>query len=415
MLELLGIILLLFFVWLHYKNVESGSLKRFYFGALALKIFAGIGVGLIYQYYYTGGDTWNYFYQAEQFNKVAFLSWNNFGDLFISSKYELIEGFAYVNQPRAALMVKLVAIVNLITSSNYWITSAYFSFFSFMGVWAFSTWVYNSFKYGKVAAVALFIWPSFVFWSSGILKESVAVGLLFGIIANCFKMLESKSVSKLISLIIAVYLLFLIKYYFAVVLFVILAVYGIIALTKLHKKSILWQTAAWILMLFTGMVLGGFLHPNLEPLAILGVVITNNQAFVKLSNSHSLVQFINTSTEWIWLLINAPKALFAGLFLPLGFTNSSIVYSISALENWILLILFVRGLLLIKLENLKLNFNLLLASISYIIMLAIFLTLSTPNLGTLARYKIAFIPVFLVLVLMMNKFRGTKYFRETLS
>ena len=131
MLELIGTILLFYLIWIHYKNIAEGSLKRFYLGALALKILAGISVGLTYQYYYAGGDTWNYFYQALQFSKVAFFSWSNFIGLFFGSKYELIDGFAYVNQPRAALMVKLVTIVNLVTHSNYWLTSAYFSFFSF--------------------------------------------------------------------------------------------------------------------------------------------------------------------------------------------------------------------------------------------------------------------------------------------
>ncbi len=406
MLELLGIILLVFFVWLHYKNVKEQSLKRFYFAALVLKILAGVSVGLVYKYYYIGGDTWSYFNQAEQFSNVAFLSWNNFTDLFIKNNYVLVEGFTYANQPRAALMVKLVVVVNLFTHSNYWITSAYFSFFSFMGVWAFSSWVYTYFRYGKVAALVLFIWPSFVFWSSGILKESVAVGLIFLIIAAYFKVLKSKKIGKALLIFVGVYLLFLIKYYYAVVLIVVLLVNAIMELSILRKKSLTVQFLAWFFILVAGLIMGGMFHPNLSFNNILEVIVGNNQAFIALSNNTSIIYFVDVSSNWLWLVLNSPKALFASLFMPLGLSRESIAFSLSAFENWILLALFLRGLFFLKINDLKLNFKLLLASMSYVIILAVFLALSTPNLGTLARYKVAFIPMFLVLVFVMNKFRG---------
>ena len=400
---LIGIILLLSFIWFHYKKSSFVGFKKYYFPALIIKIVAGVSVGLLYKYYYAGGDTWNYFYQAEVFSNIAFQSWDNFANLFFYNEYQLVDEFAYVNQPRAALMVKLVALVNLITRSNYWITSAYFSFFSFVGLWAFSSWVYKTFTYGKIAALILFIWPSFVFWSSGILKESIAVGLIFWIIANYFTMMNTKSFRKIITIVFAVYLLFLIKYYFAVVLLVVLIIYGLISLTSLHKKGLFQQTVTWGLLLTVGLLAGGFLHPNLHPSNILGVVIKNNIAFAELSNAKNLIHFMDTSTEWVWLIINSPKALFAGLFMPLSFNKGSLVYSIYAIENWLLILLFVRGVTLLKLEDLKSNSNLILASGAYIIMLAIFLSLSTPNLGTLSRYKVAYMPILLVAIIIANK------------
>lgn len=256
MRELIGIILLMFFVWLHNRRIYQEEIKYYYFPALILKILAGISVGLLYKYYYTGGDTWNYFYQAEIFGKIALHDWSNFSNLVFHSKYQLIDGFAYINQPRAALMVKLVFILNLITNTNYWITSAYFSFFSFIGVWTFSSWVYKSFNYGKLAALTLFVWPSFVFWSSGILKEALAVGLILWIISTFFLMMDSKSYQKVLPLLVATYFLFLIKYYFAVLVIVVLLVYVIVEMSPFHKKSYLYRTISWVLILFAGMIVG---------------------------------------------------------------------------------------------------------------------------------------------------------------
>lgn len=403
MRELIGIILLMFFVWLHYRRIYQQEIKYYYFPALILKILAGLCVGLLYKYYYTGGDTWNYFYQAEIFEKIALHDWNNFSNLVFHSKYQIIDGFAYINQPRAALMVKLVFIVNLITNTNYWITSTYFSFFSFIGVWAFSSWVYKSFNYGKLAALALFIWPSFVFWSSGILKEALAVGLILWIISTFFLMMDSKSYQKVLPLLVATYFLFLIKYYFAVIVIVVLLVYVIAEMSPFHKKSYLYRTISWVLILFAGMIVGGFLHPNLEVLSFMSVIIKNNEAFVALSTEASVIHYIDTSSVWVWHLINSPKALFASIFMPLSLNRESVVYSMLAIENWVLLVFILRGAYIIKKSSLMPKFNMMLAAVSYIVMLSVFLALSTPNLGTLSRYKVAFIPVLLVMVFIANK------------
>ncbi len=403
MLEILGIIIVLVLVWLHHKSMVESFLKPFYIPFLLLKLAAGVGVGLLYTHYYSGGDTWSYFNQAKLFAEVGFSNSSNFINLFIKSNYELVEGFGYVNQPRAALMVKLVAIINLLSNSNYWISTLYFSFFSFIGIYKFSIWVVTKFEHGKVAALTFFVWPSFVFWSSGILKEALAVGLIFWIIPTFFNLMESKSVKKGLTVLIGLYLLFLIKYYFAAVLFVILLLYSVAVATKLQTKPLFLQISGWILMLVLGLFLGRFLHPNLRIENIAGVIIENYNAFSSISTAQSLIQFRETPNQWLWLVINTPKALLASLFLPLTFGNG-LLFFIASLENWMLVALVIRGMFLIKFFKLKNNSILLLSSFSYIIILAVFLALSTPNLGTLSRYKVAFIPIVLVLAFLANRF-----------
>lgn len=403
MRELLGIILLSVFAWVFYKKAAQETIKKYYFLALFLKIVAGIAVGLTYKFYYLNGDTWNYFNQAVEFNHNALSSWSSFIDLYLFSKYQLVEGFSYSTQPRAALMVKLVAVVNVLSNNNYWITSAYFSFFSFLGVWTFSSWVPKSFNYGKAAALVLFVWPSFVFWSSGILKESVAVGVIFWVIGTFFRIQESGKFRKIPVLVIALYFLFLIKYYFSIVLSVVLILYYITNYIKLNEKSLWKQLLIWCFVLITGFLIGGLLHPNLRMDSILAVIIGNSEAFIAKSNPMNAIHFFSISNDWMWLVINSPKALIAALFMPLSINGNSLMYSLSSIENWLLLILFLRGLYLLKLEQIKSNLNLLIASVSYIGMLAVFLALSTPNYGTLARYKVAYIPVVLVLVLLANR------------
>jgi len=406
--ELLGVLLLLSLVWLHFRAVEKSFLKLYYFPALGLKLVAGVAVGLLYTYYYSGGDTWAYFNQAKLFADVGFASYSKFVNLFLKSNYELVDGFAYINQPRAALMVKLVAIINLLSNSSYWITSLYFSFFSFIGIYKFSNWVAAKFEYGKIAALALFVWPSFIFWSSGILKEALAIGLIFWIIPTFFEMQKSMSVKKFIAIFLGLYFLFLIKYYFAMVLIVILLLYSVSIAIKLDKKSPIQQIALWLLMGVIGFAFGRLLHPNLRFENIIGVIIENNAAFLLKSNEVSSIHFLSANTEWVWVIINAPKAFFSSLFLPLNLFTKNFLQVTVAMENWVLLLLAVRGLLMVNKQKLKSNYMLVISAISYVVILAIFLALSTPNLGTLTRYKVAFIPVVIVLVTLANRLRFEK-------
>ena len=60
---------------------------------------AGVGVGLLYKYYYTGGDTWNYFYQAEKFSQIAFQSWSSFTKLVFYSDYQLVMDLLLLTNP----------------------------------------------------------------------------------------------------------------------------------------------------------------------------------------------------------------------------------------------------------------------------------------------------------------------------
>ncbi len=404
MREMLGIILFVIIIWFHHRTVASSFIKSYYFPLLFIKLLAGVSVGLLYSYYYKGGDTWSYFYQAENFGDIAFASPANFMELFVYNQYEMVADFSYTYQPRAALMVKIVALINVLSGSNYWLTSIYFSLFSFVGIYKFANWVIDKFEYGNIAALSLFIWPSFVFWSSGILKETIAVGLILGVIATFFESLKAKYFAKMLIVLIAIFLLFLIKYYFAVVLAIILLLYSLSIFVKLQKQPVLYQVIYWSVLIIMGIVLGGYVHPNLRLENVLGVIMGNNKAFGVISSDQSIIHFIDVKTSWLWLLVNAPKALFASLFMPL-IPRDSLMFMLASIENILLLGLFVRGLLKVKLKDLQQNSNMLFASFYYIFILAVFLALSTPNLGTLARYKVAFIPIVLVVVLLANRFR----------
>src|SRR5690606_18840001 len=54
-------------------SVSDKQTKKYFIPALTVKIIGAIAVGLIYQFYYSGGDTFNYFHHGSRYIWEAFL------------------------------------------------------------------------------------------------------------------------------------------------------------------------------------------------------------------------------------------------------------------------------------------------------------------------------------------------------
>ena len=106
------------------------------------------------------------------------------------------------------------------------------------------------------------------------------------------------------------------------------------------------------------------------------------------------------------MALNSPWALFSGLFRPVIFEANSFFQFVIGVENLILL-----GLSIFNLKYLSRLWHsserlLIFGVIMYIGLLVIFLTLSTPNFGTLSRYRVGFLP-FMIFLLLYNPLKST--------
>ncbi len=85
-----------------------------------------------------------------------------------------------LQEPRALFLSKVVSVFGLFTASNYWIISCYFSCLAFAGAWYLVKIIRRCNAHYTLAAVLAFLFfPSVVFWSSGIVKESLAMASLY--------------------------------------------------------------------------------------------------------------------------------------------------------------------------------------------------------------------------------------------
>ena len=100
------------------------------------------------------------------------------------------------SQSRSLFLVKIVSFIAIFTRDNYWIISLYFSLVSFWAGFLLFQKVSTAFPATKLAAaIAFLFFPSVVFWSSGIIKESLALAGLFILVRVYIALLTNSKLS----------------------------------------------------------------------------------------------------------------------------------------------------------------------------------------------------------------------------
>ncbi|MEO0334114.1 MAG: hypothetical protein AAF223_20980, partial [Bacteroidota bacterium] len=199
---------------------------RYFIPALTIKIFGALAVGFIYQFYYGGGkpsgDTFNYYQNASVIIE-AFSDDPAVGlKLLIANGEYTSEIFSYATRmywfrsPTEYFVIRIIAVLGLLTLHSYAAIAVLFAAISFSGVWAMYRTFFKFYprQHYELAIAILFV-PSVVFWGSGVLKDTITLGALgwatWGIVRVFF---ERKSI--LLSgciLIFALYTIYSVKIY----------------------------------------------------------------------------------------------------------------------------------------------------------------------------------------------------------
>ncbi len=391
-----------------YKSVNHQPLQKYFVPALVLKVIAGIALGLIFKYYYGFGDTLTYFKEGCRYASIAETGFTDYlKSLFNNNAAPFQSNFH--NQPRALLMSKITSVFALVTYHNYWITSAYFSLFAFGGLWTFACAVYRHFGNKLAVLLALFIFPTVVFWSSGISKESLTIGALAWLFSSMLNYTKSSSGISITSLsldLIALIVLWYLRYFYAGVL-ILTVVSGLVTVFICSKSEKVDKQPAYQLLIFivSGIVMSGLVSQtkyNFHIENVGQVIAKNHQAFVEKSDTEEIIHFDNMDGSLSSLIKNSPEALFSGLFRPLPSDGRGLLFYATQFEHLIILVLFLVAVAGLKPKMNSKNRVLLITAVSYCALLATFLALSTPNFGSLVRYKVGFLPVFLLLITIRN-------------
>jgi len=400
---------LLFFIAYRVWKADDSLVKKFFWPALIMKLIAGICLGLVYTYYYVAGDTFAFFEDGVRLADLArqdlplyirFL-WSGDDSFNVWSSLSLL-------QSRALFMVKIVSMVNLVSHDNYWITSLYFSFSSFMAAWMLVKVIIRLGASLRLpATIGFLFFPSVVFWSSGLIKESLAMASLFFLTSIFLKvwMRERLRFWEWILIPLSLWLLWNLKYYYLAVFLPVVSaclVVNLLFSERLKFKPPVYRIFIWCMVFLIPLIGVSLVRPNFYPERLLHVILSNYEEFHAISDANDLIYYNNLQPTVESILRNAPWALFSGLYRPWPWEAGTVFQVFISIENILLLILSCTALGKVKQMVRSPNGMLLFSIALYVVMLCVFLALSTPNFGTLSRYRVGFLPFFFLLITVEN-------------
>lgn len=150
-----------------------------------LKVMAGIFYGWLGVYYGKFAkmlDTWTYHIESLREYKLLLSHPVKFFTSIFTTTYEggytnfLTTHNSWWNDVKANFLIKIMAIFNVFSFGNYYINAIFYAFISLFGAVAIYRIMIDLFPFKRTAvAIACFLVPSFLFWTSGLHKE----GLIF--------------------------------------------------------------------------------------------------------------------------------------------------------------------------------------------------------------------------------------------
>ncbi len=386
--------------WFHYFFKPQS--RYLFAAALVARIIAALSLGLIYKYYYDVGDTWMFFNESVRLADQLRQQPGSIPVFFWSETLPPVFDQNIISHDRSLLFVKILIPLTLVSQGSYWVSTVYFALLSFSASWLLFKTVRKYYPAHEDAAVAsVLFFPSVIFWSSGIVKETVALAGIFTITAIALRWVHARklTIGEWLLTFICVYMVWRLKYYWAA-MFVVTLIATVFTIGISNSTGRLWRFGwAWI-AIFLFAVLGvTFTHPNFYLSRLLEVIVENNREFALLSERQTSIHYYSLQATWYSMLLNAPWALFSGLFRPFVWESHGWVSVIASVENLLLFLLFITWLISVR----RLPNKVLLPVLTFCVLLCVCLALSTPNFGTLSRYRVGFLPFFVFILLGNNQ------------
>jgi hypothetical protein len=411
------------------KYPPGNLLRQYYLPGLYVKLGGAIFIGLIYHFYYGGGDTFNYFNEARLINSSLNDSFDSWMKLIGNASYDrnpelfpyISQMFTYNDLPSHTVAV-ITAILGLLNGTTYIPVALLFAFISYTGVWTmYRTFVNIYPKLHRPLAIAFLFIPTVIVWGSSIFKDTVCIFALGWMTYTTFRIFVNKDLSfKNFSLLVISFLL--------------------LALIKIYiLLAFVPALAFWLLSTYSHRIRIASVRFIVQ-FIVLGIVVLSfqffSQRFSKELNQYSLENILKTAQntrEWIsyvsqkeegskydlgefdpsigGMISKFPAAVNVTLYRPYLWEVRNPLMLLSALESFafllLTLIIFFKVGFFKTFQKIFKDPNLLFF-FSFTLIFAFAIGISTGNFGTLSRYKIPCMPFFAALLLIL-------YYQNSLS
>ncbi len=399
--------------------------RAYFIPGLTAKILGALFIGFIYQYYYGGGDTANYFFHADLINKSfgeSPVKWFNLV-MHIPPWYdgeyaEYISKMFWYDASTEYIVCCITAVLALFTFTTYLPTSVILASITFTGIWAlFRTFATKYPAYTRYVAIATLFIPSTIMWGSGIFKDSICMFGMGWLTFGAFRVLINRDlrIQTILMTLVSFYLVSSIKIYILMAFLPALTLW--ILFTYSHRiKDGLARSLLKIGVI--GIAIVGFMFFSTQFASSLGRYSLENVASTSY-NTSAFIQYISGDQGSAYslgdmdpsiggMLKKFPLAVNVSLFRPYIWETRKPIQLLNAIEaSWFLWItikvFFTLGLGRVWRaisEDPTIQFCLIFA-----IVFAFAVGISSGNFGTLSRYRIPCLPFYgMAMILIYYKY-----------
>ncbi len=328
----------------------------------------------------------------------------------------------YLRAENNYMVVRITAVLSFLAMHKYLILNLFFSMISFSGVWRLYRFFYEQYPHlHKQFAIAILYLPTFVFWSSGILKDPLCTGAIGWLSYSLYEIFYKKKnlVANTVIILIAGYLLYVIKVYILIsyvpffILYLVLKNVTLIKSQILRISLVLGLITATVLMFTTVMEqLAGSLG-NYGGQDITKNISIYQKAYAEQADASSNFSLGVEYDGSVGSLIKiAPAAIVATLFRPFIWESKKISTLLSSFES--MAIMFFTLLVLYRVGPFNfmraiLKDPVIMYCLLFALLFALFVGATTANFGTLVRYKIPCMPFYIIgLMLILDRYKKNK-------
>jgi hypothetical protein len=403
------------------KYPKRHPLRKYYLPGLYLKFGGVIFIALLYQYYYNGGDTYNFFTHAQTINSSlddSFITWIKL--LFrvpVESDpklYNYVANLYWYNDTSSYTVSRIAAVLGLLNGTSYIPIALLFAFISYSGIWAMYETFYKLYpKLHRELAIAFLFIPSTFVWGSAVFKDTICMFGLGWLTTCTFRVFVGKdlSIRNLFLLALSFYLIALIK------LYILLAFIPALSL--------------WLFLTYSHKIRSGALR-FLVALSFIGIIggalFVFSAKFAQEMNQYSLDKLAKTAATtqgWIayvsqneegsgydigqfdptvgGMLSKFPQGVVVTLFRPFLWEVKKPIMALSALEALAFLYFTLR--LIFKNGSKFITWTVrdpnLLFFLVFSLIFAFAVGVSTGNFGSLSRYKIPCMPFYAAFLMIL--------------
>ena len=363
-----------------------------------LKVMAGIFYGWIGIYYGQMAqmiDTWAYHVQSlQEYHLLTSHPIDFFTNLFHNT-YEggytnfLSSRNSWWNDVKANFFIKIMAIFDLFSFGNYYVNVIFYSFISLFGPMAIYRIMKDVFPRQKVPLlIAVFLVPSFIYWTSGLHKEGlIFLGLSLIMYHFYFGFKEKRFTASRVLMILVGFVLMLILRNFLVLPLVSPLLAWIICYKTKMKPVLVFTTvfAVFLTLFFTAK----YIVPGMD---LPQSVVNKRQDFIELQG-HASVTVNDLKPTFASFLQNAPEAFSLSILRPYPSDVRHLLSLAAAIETSAILVFFLVFLFWRK-KGVHLS-PLILFCLFFSVGVLFMIGYSVNNLGAIVRYRSIVFPLLL--------------------